>query len=129
MSKECTDRRSQIFIQYSCIIEAKEMNEKWVSLSIVAGCVTVIGLIIIGFTILMENQLEVNYSKEDLNTITVNDYAVSVNFHDNNMFNKFYNYPENRKNIEKKHEGSAVAAFREYLIKELPIKMALDKNN
>ena len=85
------------------MIDGKEMKEKWVSLSIVAGCVTVIGLIIIGYTILMEKKLEVYYLKEDFNTITVDDYTVSVKFNDNDMFNKFYNSPENRENIEKKH--------------------------
>jgi hypothetical protein len=69
----------------------------------VAGCVTVIGSIIIGFTILMENKLEVYFTKEDFNQVTVDDYTVSVNFNDNDMFNKFYNSSENRENIETKH--------------------------
>ena len=67
-----------------------------------------------------------DYIKDDFNTVTADDYTVNVDFSDNEMFNKFYTDPDNREAIHSKYKGSAVAAFREYIIENLPIKMSGD---
>jgi len=41
------------------------------------------------------------------------------------MFNEFFTNTENRDKIHKDHQGSAAAAFKQYLMEELPFKMAL----
>jgi len=62
----------------------------------------------------------------DLFTYTADDYTVELHLGDNIMFNKFYTDPKNREKIHNKHEGSAVSAFRQHLIEELPLSMALE---
>ena len=57
----------------------------------------------------------------DVLTITADDYTVSLDLTNNDMFNQFYTDPNNREHIFTHHKGSAVAAFRQYIIEELPL--------
>jgi len=66
-----------------------------------------------------------NKIKDDFNTVTAEDYTVNVDLSENEMFNKFYTDPKNRKEIQTVYNGSAVLAFRQYLIREIPITMAI----
>jgi len=79
------------------------MHKKWILLSIIAGCVTLIGFAFIGFTLFIEKKLEVNVAKDNFNTVTVEDYTVNVDFSENGMFNKFYTDPINREEIQSKY--------------------------
>lgn len=72
-------------------------------MSIIAGCVTLIGFAFIGFTTFIEKQLEMNVAKDNFNTVTAEDYTVNVDFSENSMFNKFYTDPKNREEIHTKY--------------------------
>lgn len=52
----------------------------------------------------------------DVLMITADDYTVQLDLTENSMFDDFYSDPKNRENIFSHHKGSAVGAFKEYLI-------------
>tara|TARA_B110000285_G_scaffold230025_1_gene295858 strand:- start:2645 stop:2854 length:210 start_codon:yes stop_codon:yes gene_type:complete len=67
-------------------------------------------------------------TENDCLMVTADDYTVKLDLIDNSMFDEFYCDPNNREKIMMKHQGSAIAAFKEYLIEELPLQMALHKH-
>ena len=93
-------------------------------LSVITGCVSLIGFIFIGFTLYIEKKLEIISANSDLLTVTADDYTVKLDFIDNEMFNHFYTDPEHRDHIHDEFKGSAVSAFRHYLVNKLPFEMA-----
>lgn len=59
------------------------MNQKWTELSIVAGCVSLIGFTFIGFTVYLEKKLEIMSTENDVLTITADDYTVELDLSNN----------------------------------------------
>ena len=95
-NSQCSDPRSTFFIQYECNQSAAEAKLKWTSLCIISSFVALISLSLILFKYYVKETAINKELKYDLNTVTVDDFAVEMEI----------STKQNKQFLEQKYEPS-----------------------
>lgn len=124
VDKVCTDAKSMMFLQYTCIQSDDLLHEKYDQLNLAVA---------LGLTLLIIYGLFIRYQKlggrikaldYDLTTVTAGDFTVELKITKtmyNNFINNIYKQQDKYKNY-----GGASRAFKYYLADELERRLNLD---